>query len=52
MHVAPGQKVLHGDIVAEAKRLELDTLQLDTLTSGKELSLTEIRVRERRIGVE
>ncbi len=50
--IAPGQTVRAGDVVAEVRSLELDTLQLDALTSQTELGLGERLVREIRASVD
>jgi cobalt-zinc-cadmium efflux system membrane fusion protein len=52
VHVAPGQPVRAGDVVAEVKSLDLDTLQLDALTAQTELGLNEKLVKELRTSVE
>lgn len=52
VHVTPGQMVRAGDVVAEVRSLELDTLQLDALTAQTELQLGERLVREIRASVD
>lgn len=52
VHVAPGQSVRAGDVVAEVKSLDLDTLQLDALTAQTEVGLNEKLVKELRASVE
>ena len=41
VRVVPGQVVRAGDIVAEVRSLDLETLQLDVLTAGTEIALAE-----------
>lgn len=52
VHVAPGQTVRANDLVAEVKSLDLDTLQLDSLTAQTEVGLNEKLVKELRTSVE
>ena len=52
VHVAPGQSVRAGDVVAEVRSLDLDTLQLDALTAQTEAALGEKVVKELRGSVE
>ncbi len=52
VHVAPGQSVRAGDVVAEVQSLELDTLQLEALTAQTEAALGEKIVKELRATVE
>ncbi|MDP1804243.1 MAG: efflux RND transporter periplasmic adaptor subunit, partial [Acidimicrobiales bacterium] len=52
VHVAPGQSVRAGDVVAEVKSLDVDTLQLDALTARTEVGLNEKLVKELRTSVE
>lgn len=52
VRVAPGQSVRTGDVVAEVKSLDLDTLQLDALTAQTEFGLNERLVKELRTSVE
>ena len=52
VHVAPGQSVRAGDVVAEVKSLDLDTLQLDALTAHTEVTLGERVAKELRASVE
>jgi RND family efflux transporter MFP subunit len=52
VHVAPGQSVRAGDVVAEVRSLDLDTLQLDALTAQTEMGLNEKLVKELRTSVE
>ena len=41
VHVLPGQTVRAGDVVAEVRSLDLDTLQLDALSARTEVALGE-----------
>jgi cobalt-zinc-cadmium efflux system membrane fusion protein len=50
--VAPGQQVRAGDVVAEVKSLDLDSLQLDALTAQTEWQLSEKIVSELRRSVD
>lgn len=52
VHVAPGQSVRAGDVVAEVQSLELDALQLEALTAQTEVALGEKIVKELRVSVE
>ena len=52
VHVAPGQTVREGEVVAEVRSLDLDTLQLDALTANTESSLGRKVVKELRASVE
>lgn len=52
VHVAPGQTVRAGDVVAEVQSLDLDTLQLDALTAQTQVALGEKVVKELRESVE
>ena len=52
VHVAPGQTVRAGEVVAEVQSLDLDTLQLDALTARTEVALGEKVVTELRASVE
>ncbi len=52
VHVVPGQAVRAGDIVAEVRSLDLDTLQLDALSAQTEAALGEKVVKELRASVE
>ncbi len=48
VHVAPGQTVRVGEVVAEVRSLDLDTLQLEALTAQTEVALGEKVVKELR----
>lgn len=50
--VAPGQLVRPGEVVAEVRSLELDTLQLDALTAQTEIDLSEKLVKDLRTSFE
>ncbi len=52
VHVAPGQTVRAGDVVAEVRSLDLDTLQLDALSAQTEVTLGEKVAAELRASVE
>ncbi|MFO0852404.1 MAG: efflux RND transporter periplasmic adaptor subunit [Gemmataceae bacterium] len=52
VHVAPGQAVRAGEVVAEVKSLDLDALQLDALTAHIGITLGEKVVAELRASVE
>lgn len=52
VHVAPGDPVRAGAVVAELKSVELDTLQLEALTAETEVALNEKVVRELKTSVE
>lgn len=52
VHVLPGQTVRAGDVVAEVRSLDLDTLQLDALSARTEVALGEKVVMELRARVE
>jgi cobalt-zinc-cadmium efflux system membrane fusion protein len=49
--VVPGQAVRAGEVVAEVRSLDLDTLQLDALTARTEVALGDKVVGELRKGV-
>ncbi|MBX3399650.1 MAG: efflux RND transporter periplasmic adaptor subunit [Gemmataceae bacterium] len=52
VRVAPGQHVRAGDVVAEIKSLDLDTIQLDALTAQTEWQLSDKIVTELRRSVD
>lgn len=52
VHVSPGQTVRAGDVVAEVRSLDLDTLRLDALGAQTEATLGEKIVTELRATVE
>ncbi|MFO0936362.1 MAG: efflux RND transporter periplasmic adaptor subunit [Gemmataceae bacterium] len=52
VHVVPGQTVQAGDIVAEVKSLDLETLQLNAITAQTEIDLYEKILTELRASVE
>ena len=52
VNIAPGQTVRVGEVVAEVRSLDLDTLQLEAVTAQTEVALGEKVVKELRTSVE
>jgi membrane fusion protein, heavy metal efflux system len=52
VHVAPGDTVRAGAVVAEVKSVELDNLQLEALTAETEVTISEKVARELKASVE